>query len=211
MDLSQMRTRVRRDLHDEDTANLRWSDAELDRHIDHAVRELSMAVSRQQTTTLTTTAGSRDLSLSTITDLVHVEAVEHPTGKYPPAYVPFSVWESTLALLVDQAPGGGEQVKVYHGTLHTLDATTSTVPSHLEDLVAAGGEGYASLEWSSFATNRVNVGGEDTWQGYLTWGQERLSYFHGRLAKLSRRGSLRARRLYTSARGSHSQTEVVGP
>ena len=211
MDLSIMRTRVRRDLHDEDTANLRWTDAELDRHIDHAVNELSMAVPRLQTTTLTTTAGSRDLSLTSITNLVHAEAPEYPTGKYPPVYVPFSIWEDTLTLLVDQAPGVGENVKLYYGAIHTLDATTSTIPPQLEEVVAAGGEGYASLEWSSFASNRVNIGGEDTWQHYLIWGQDRLSYFHRKLASLSRRGSLRVKRLYTPAHGKPSQTEVVGP
>ena len=33
MNLSEMRTIVRRDLHDEDAGNYRWTDDELDRHI----------------------------------------------------------------------------------------------------------------------------------------------------------------------------------
>ena len=80
MDLATMRGRIRKDLHDEDSQNYRWTDTVLDRHIDHAVRELSFALPREQTATLSTTAGSRDLSLSSLTDLVQVEAVEYPTG-----------------------------------------------------------------------------------------------------------------------------------
>ena len=39
MNLSEMRTRVRQDLRDLDAADYRWSDTELDRHIEHGVRE----------------------------------------------------------------------------------------------------------------------------------------------------------------------------
>ena len=211
MNLSEMRARVRRDLHDEDENNYRWTDDELDRHIDHAVRELSAASPREVVTTLHTTEGSRDLSLSSLDDLVQVEAVEYPVDKYPPRYVRFSVWGDTLTILVDRTPGDNEEVKVSYGGLHTLDDQGSTIPQRLEDLVALGTEGYAALEWSSFATNRVNVGGPDTWRQYLTWGQEQLARFRQRLARLSRRASLRPRRLYTPAQEPAGQTEVQGP
>jgi len=211
MNLSEMRTRVRRDLHDEDENNYRWTDNELDRHIDHAVRELSSASPREAVASLYTTEGSRDLSLSALDDLVHIEAVEYPIGNYPPRYVRFSVWADTLTMLVGRTPGGNEEVKVYYGRLHTLDAEGSTIPQRLEDLVALGAEGYAALEWSSFASNRVNVGGADTWHQYLTWGQEQLARFRQRLARLSRRASLRARRLYTPTQEPVGQTEVQGP
>ena len=36
MNLTDMKTIVRRDLHDEDDTNYRWTDDELDRHIAHA-------------------------------------------------------------------------------------------------------------------------------------------------------------------------------
>jgi hypothetical protein len=206
-----MRARVRQDLHDEDATNYRWTNAELDRHIQHAVRELSLAVSQEAKATLTTTAGSRNLSISSLTDLVMIEAVEHPVGKYPPVYVPFSLWGSTLTLLVEGVPGGGESVYVYYGKLHTLDATSSTLPSPLEDLVAIGADGYAALEWSSFATNRVNVGGMEVWRQYQSWGQERLDSFLKGLANHSHRNRVRARHLYTAAQPRPSQTTDWGP
>ena len=199
MNLSDMRTLVRRDLHDEDAANHRWTDEELDRHIARAVKELSLAVPREAKATLSTTANSRDLSLATLTDRVVVEAVEYPLAKYPPSYVAFSVWGDTLTLLVDSPPLSATDVDIYYGRLHTLDVTTSTIPEALEDLVATGAGAYAALEWASFATNRVNVGGDETWRNYLVWGQERLAAFARALAEHGRRGALRARRLYTPA------------
>ena len=57
---------------------------------------------------------------------------------------------------------------VYCGKLHTLDATSSELPSYLEDMAATGAAAYAAIEWSGFATNRINVGGEQVWRQYLT-------------------------------------------
>ena len=211
MNLADMRARLRKDLHDEDSQNYRWTDGELDRHIGHAVRELSLAVPLEAKATLTTTAGSRELSLSSLTDLVAIEAVEYPVGQYPPLYVRFSVWANTLTLLVDGAPSGGENVYVYYAKLHTLDASSSTIPTPLEDLVAIGATGYAALEWASYATNRVNLGGEETWRNYLIWGQERLAAFMKGLAKHGRKNAVRLRQLYRPYEPPANQTTDWGP
>ena len=208
MNLSEMRTRVRRDLHDEDPENQRWTDDELDRHIERAVRELSLAIPLEAKASPATSEGSRDISLASLSDLVAVEAVEYPVDKYPPSYVPFSLWAGTLTLLVDATLPGGQSVNIYYGKMHTLDATTSTIPPHLEELVATGAAAYAALEWASFATNRINVGGQDVWRQYLTWGQERLAVFSRALAKHSRRNAVRVRRLYTPATQPVDQSTV---
>ncbi len=211
MNLSDMRTKVRRDLHDEDAQNYRWTDNELDRHIDRALREFSLAVPREAKATLTTTAGSREISVTSLSDRVAVEAVEYPTGQYPPSYARFSLWGDTLTLLVDSTPSSGQNVNVYYGRLHTLDATTSTIPTALENLVATGAAAYAALEWASYAANRVNIGGEETWRNYLTWGQEALARFAQALARHSQKNAVRARRLYRPAEPKPSQTTDWGP
>jgi len=211
MDLPTMRARLRKDLHDEDAANYRWTDGDLDRHIERTVRDFSLALPLEATATLSTTAGSRDVSISSLTDLVAIEAVEYPTGQYPPSYVRYSVWLSTLTLLIEGAPAGVEDVKVYHTTLHTIGVSSSTVPARFEDVIAGGAAGYAAVEWSSFATNRVNVGGQDVWRDYLAWGQERLAAFQRELAKHGRRNAVRVRRLYTPAAMPADQSTVTGP
>lgn len=211
MNLAQMRSRLRQDLHDEDTASQRWSDAELDRHLGRAVRELSLAIPLEVKAALSTAAGSRDLSVASLSDLVAVEALEYPVSKYPPCYVAFSLWGSTLTLLVEQAPTAAASVNVYYGKMHTLDASGSTIPAHLEEVVAAGAAAYAALEWASFASNRVNVGGEDVWRRYLAWGQERLAAFARALARYGRRNAVRLRRLYTPAAADAGPAQLGYP
>ena len=211
MDLSEMRARLRKDLHDEDPENYRWTDDELNRHIEHAVRELSLASPLECKATLTTTSGSRELSLSSLDGLVGIEAVEHPVGRYPKSYVRFSQWADKLTLLIERTPDGEEDVHVYYGALHTLDQDSSTVPSMLDELVAMGASAYAAIEWSSYATNRVNVGGGDTWRSYLQWGQDRLAAFMRGLAQYGRSNSVRVRALYRSSQATVSQTTDWGP
>ena len=141
MNISEMRTRVRVDLHDEAAAGRRWTDDELDRHILHAVRQLSLSVPREATAMLTAGGESgREVSLASLTGLVTVEVVEHPVELFPPAYQPFSLWGGSLTLLGDPAPRSGDLVRVYYGRLHTLDASGSSIPAGLEDLVAVGAE-----------------------------------------------------------------------
>ena len=91
----------------------------------------------------------------------------------------------------------GDEVLVRYTRLHTLDAEGTTVPAALHDLVATGAAAYAALEWASFATNRVNVGGAETWRNYHTWAQERLAAFARALAKRSRERRLRSSALRT--------------
>ena len=97
-------------------------------------------------------------------------------------------------------PLSAQPVNVYYGRMHTLDTSTSTIPPQLEEAVASGAAAYAAIEWASFATNRINVGGDDVWRQYLTWGQERLAAFARTLAQHGRRNAVRVRRLYTPAR-----------
>ena len=198
---------MRRDLHDEVDTGRRWTDDELDRHLLHAVRQLSLSIPREATATLTAGGESgREVSLASLTDLVTVEAVEHPVELFPPVYQPFSLWAGSLTLLGDPAPREGDDVRVYYGRLHTLDATGSSVPPPLEDLVAVGASGYAALEWSSYAINRVNVGGVEVWKQYRAWGQDRLGAFVKGLAVHGSRNRVRPARLYTPARPAFGRT-----
>ncbi|MFH1002848.1 MAG: hypothetical protein V1780_01735, partial [Chloroflexota bacterium] len=152
MDLSDMRAIVRRDLHDEDDTSYRWSDNELDRHIAHAVREFSEAIPDEKKATLATTSGSREVDISSLSGRVMVEAVEYPVGQFPKRYQRFARWGDTVTLLGAEVPDGAD-ASIYYGKLHTLDATTSTIPPQFEDFIAVGAAGYAAVEWAAFAIN----------------------------------------------------------
>lgn len=210
MNLGDMRTIVRRDLHDEDAANYRWTDDELDRHIAHAVKDFSEYLPYQQKATKATTADSREIDVSTITDRVVIEAVEYPVDQFPKRYQRFSLWGDTLTLLGDEIPDGSN-ADIYYGKLHTLDATSSTIPAMYEDLIAAGASGYAAVEWTVYAINQVNVGGPLTPRDFLTWGREKLDYFKAELKRLGRKNRVRIRSLYQPYYPPVSKSTDYGP
>ncbi|OGO30705.1 MAG: hypothetical protein A2Z29_00555 [Chloroflexi bacterium RBG_16_56_11] len=210
MNLAEMRAAVRRDLHDEDENNYRWSDDELERHIQHAARDFSEHVPCEKKTTVATASGSREIDISTITDRVMVEAVEHPVDKFPGRYQPFSLWGDTLTLLGDEVPDGSD-ASVYYGQLHTIDAGGSTINARHEDLVITGAGGYAAVEWALYAVNRVNTGGTKTPGDFLGWGNEKLKYFRQELRRLGRRNRIRSSSLYVPYFPAVSRTADFGP
>jgi hypothetical protein len=196
MDIDIMRTRIRQDLRD--PSGDRWDDDTLNRHIERAVRECSLAAPLEASAALVST-GTRDLSLEPLAARVTIEAVEWPAGQYPPAYVAFTMWGETLTVETASAPPDGDDVVVRYGALHTLDGDGTTLPERLQDLVATGAAAYAAIEWAAYAVDRLNTGGDDTWRHFHTWGQERLASFAKGLAKHGRERRLRSRRLYAAA------------
>src|SRR3972149_6982677 len=127
IDRDDLRTRLRQELHDEDSANYRWTDAVLNRHIDRAVRELSAVWPRERKTTAQTAAGSRDVPV-TLDQLVRVEAVEYPTAEWPPAFVQWQLYGSVLTLLLESAPAAVAGGEGYWGQLHPRAAARADPP-----------------------------------------------------------------------------------
>jgi hypothetical protein len=210
MILSDMRTLVRRDLHDEVSGNYRFTDAELERHIGRAVRDFSEAIPLEQTALVATTSGSRDINISSLTGRVMVEAVEYPSGRFPPRYQRFSLWADMLTLLGDEVPDGAN-ARIYYGKLHTLSASVSTIPAIYEDLIATGAAGYAAMEYAAYTINQVNTGGTGSPRDFLTFGKERLSQFRRELKRLGRKNRVRVQALYTPWAEPVSKTIVIGP
>ena len=209
MNLTDMRTIVRRDLHDEDAENYRWSNDELDRHIGHAVRDFSEAIPYEQKATKATASGCREVDISSITDRVMVEAVEYPVDGFPKMYQRFSLWGDTLTLLGEEVPDGSSSY-IYYGKLHSL-GESSTIPAVHEDIIAAGACGYAASEWAIYAINRVNTGGTLTPDQLLKWGKEKLNFFRNELKRLGRRNRVRIRSLYKPHYPPVSQSTDYGP
>ena len=198
--LTTLRARLRQDLHDEDAANYRWTDAVLNRHIARALRELGLAYPRERLSTISSVAGSREISIGSLADLVRVEAAEWPGGQYPPSYTPFSIFGTTLTLLVETPPAGVEDVDVFWGSLHTLDAGFSSLPTPAEDALLLGAGGYAAVEWASFATNRANVAGVAAAEQYSRWGQAQLQRFAEQLRGFGEKARVKASSLFTPER-----------
>ena len=193
--LIDVRERVRRDL--SDVAEAVWPDDQLDRHIAHALGELSLAIPQELTATVATTPGSRDLSLSSITGLIEVEAAEYPLAQYPPAYVGYSVWADTLSLHLPTAPDGSD-AKLYYTAVHTLDEEESTLPDALVEVLVTGASAYAAQELSSGSTGSLTLDPAAA-ERYAAWARARLTAFRQLLHTYGRKNRLRARRLYVPA------------
>lgn len=208
--LATIRAAIRIDLQDEDTNNERWSDETLDRHIQRAVLEYSHVNPLEQKTTLQTETDSRDVDISGLAAF-RIVAAEYPSGEYPPAFVPFSLWGDMLTLDLSAAPTGTPDVSVYWHAVHTINGTVSFPAAH-DDIIAGGAAGYAALEWASFSSNRLNAGGDDVWGRYMEFANVRLAAFREQLARLPEAKRVRAGRLYrpTNARFT-SQSTDPGP
>jgi hypothetical protein len=194
--LATLRADLRKDLHDEDAAAYRWTDSVLDRHIKRALREYSQVSPLEDKALALTSAGSRDISLASVTSLIRVVAVEYPTGEYPPNYTPFSVFENVLTMDLETPPSGIEDVNLFLHLFHTINGTQSFPDAH-DDIILAGAAGYAALEWASFASNRVNTGGPDVWGRYMDFANVRLAQFREMLAGLPARSRVKTSRMYS--------------
>ncbi len=195
MDLSQMRTLVRRDLKDEDPSDYRWEDDEIDRAIARAVAELSGYAPRELTAEVPTAAGSYELDISGTGPRLRVEKVEFPLGRRPPDFVRFSVFGDTVTMLGD-VPGDGSPARIYYTAAHVLDGDTCTVPAHLEGVVALGAAAYAVLALARYTTGTAGIGGAEADGDYRRWGLEMLREFRRALKSRARDSRVRASVLY---------------
>jgi hypothetical protein len=195
MILSDMRALVRRDLKDEDASNYRWQDNEIDRAIGRAVAELSRYVPREMKATVATVDGSREIDISSLTDRVSVDRVEFPIDETPRSFQRFSVYQDTLTL-IGGVEGDGENSYIYWGKVHTLDGSTSTVPSHLEDVLALGATAYAVLAQTQYRIDVAGHGGEQADRDYQSWGDSMLKEFKDALKRFGRGRKLKISQLY---------------
>ncbi|MBM4447513.1 MAG: hypothetical protein FJ023_09285 [Chloroflexi bacterium] len=195
MDLSTMRTLVRRDLKDEDNSNYRWQDNEIDRAIARALAELSRYAPREMKATIATVDGSRVIDISSLTDRVSVDRVEFPVGETPRQFQRFTVYQDTVTLTGD-AEGDGENCYIYWGKVHTLDGSTSTVPSYLEDVLALGAAAHAVLSQAQYRVDAAGFGGDRADTDYQSWGNAVLKEFASQLKRFGRGRKLNISQLY---------------
>ncbi len=195
--LTDIRDRIRKDLHDTDAGSYRWTDSQLDRHIDHAMSELSAAMPQEKSATVALTPGSRDVSLASYADLIAVETVEYPLADFPPAYVGFSTWAATLTIQSEAVPTGGS-AKLYYTARHTADGSGTTLSPFQVDVLATGAGAYAALEQSAFNADRITTG-KDVDERYAAYARARLTAFRQLLLTYGRANRVRQRRLFTPA------------
>jgi hypothetical protein len=201
---------LRIDLDDQDAAAYRWTDAELTEHINHALAELSTDIPYEAKVTLTTTPGSRDLAISSLSSRIGIRAVEYPVAQYPPIYVNFSVWLNTLTMLIDSAPSGADSVYLYWLSPHVLGTTTTLTSAQLQ-LLLIGAAGYAAAQLASGRAEAISIGGPQVDKDYAAMANRLLREFRSTLRHKGERAKLHARRMYAPAEPAATQDTDPGP
>jgi hypothetical protein len=208
--IDAVRARLRVDLDDVDPTAYRWADAELERHINHALNRMSWEMPRELSSVLTTTAGSRDVWLIALETRIRVSRVEFPAGNYPPTYVRFSLWGDRLTLLVDNPPAVQDLV-VYWLAAHVLDQSRSSLDGPLIDVLLDGAAAYAASQMASYVTERVSSGGPGADRDYAAFSTRKMRAFDHAIRYHGTHASLRPSMLYTPDEPAPTQNTDPGP
>jgi len=193
--LTTITTLVRRDLKDEDSSNYRWQTNEIERAISRALYDLSRAIPREMKDTIHTVADSRAIDIATLTNRVSVDRVEFPVDETPRQFQRFSVYQDIITLIGD-TEGDGEHCYIYWSKVHTLDGSTSTIPTYLEDVLALGAAAYAVLAQAQYRTDAADFGGERADTDYQSWGRNMLKEFKDQLKRYGRSRKLKISQFY---------------
>jgi hypothetical protein len=151
--------------------------------------------------TIATTDGSREVDISSLTDRVSVDRVEFPVGEMPRSFQRFAVYQDTITLIGD-VEGDATNCYIYWGKVHTLDASTSTIPGHLEDVLALGAAAYAVLVQAQYRSDVAGIGGDRADTDYQSWGSTMLEEFKSQLKRFGRGRKLKQSTLFE---GSNSE------
>jgi len=193
MNLTEMRARVREDLQDEDAANYRWTDDEVDGAIERAVGEFSFRYPRQQQDDIATVDDSSEIDISSLSKLLKVYSVEFPIGQKPPYYQHFHVWEATIHM---EDSGNGEDARIRWGKLHTLDAASTTIPEQFDEIIVLGATGYLATSASVYTVDRATIAGRHATINFGKWGRERLARCERELKSIALANRIVTKELY---------------
>ena len=181
--ITTIRALVRRDLKDEDNANYRWTDAEIDRAVDKAVLEYSEYCPLQVMSSLATVDSDNTVDISTLTDRIDVLRVEHPVIDQPYQSHRFSVWLDLLTFL-DGYFGDGTNCNVYWLKKHSIGASSSTVPTAYEHIIALGAAAFAISSQAEYTVNSANTGGQKVNKDYNFWATATFKQFYAALDRI---------------------------
>ena len=139
---SEIRQTARQLLRDEfkGEESSEFASDELDIYINECLIEVSQHSPYEVRETVVSD-GTREISLSSITDLMgeKVVEVEYPIGNYPPDYIrDFDIFGTTLRLNSDTAPTSGENIYLYCHKVHSLTETASSLTPELEKTLVDG-------------------------------------------------------------------------
>lgn len=171
-----------------DASNDIWSSTDIDEGIRQALAVYSKARPYQAVTTLTVTADSRELDVSSITGLLNISRIWLPytasAPEHPPNWRAFEHWQDlSLVYFPDETePQTDDVARLFYTKLQTVEsfdgATTTTFSNDDETLIARGSAGYAALARARDATETVMIDANvQTAEMIMKWAQHLIGEF----------------------------------
>lgn len=152
--LVTLRARMRLALNDPAGASQRFADADLDEALARALDTYGATVPYVRSQLLTTTNGSRSVSLAGLSGTVaSVLGVRYPWPANGTVDLPGTEpwrWDqyAGTVVIVGMTVPSGEQLEVTYASAHVVDLSGSTVPASDEGTLLLGATGYACLAYS---------------------------------------------------------------
>ena len=181
---SAIRETARQFLRDEflEGKDYTFANDELDLHINECLVEISQHRPYEVKETIVST-GSRELDISSITDLLEVEKAEYPTGNDPPDYRDVSVFGTTLRLNIATAPTSGANVYLYCHKVHSLTESASTLSPDLEKVLVEGVVAKAALAYLNKMRSQIVP---QTYRWYHDWANNQFMIYQNSLRGITR-------------------------
>ncbi|MBA7466119.1 hypothetical protein ES707_01294 [subsurface metagenome] len=180
---SAIRATVRQLLRDEfQAAGTDFADDELDIHINEVLVEISQKRPYEVKDKVVST-GSKELDISSITDLLEVEKAEYPTGNDPPDYRDVSIFGNTARLNIATAPTSGDDVYLYCHKVHQLTESASTLSPDLEKVLVEGVVAKAALAWCNQMRSQIVP---QSYRWYQTWANNHYLIYQNSLRGITR-------------------------
>ena len=178
-----------------DSGNAIWTAGNIEEAIRQALHTYSKARPRHRETSLTLTADGREISTSTITDLVSVTEIwvdyDSSDPAFPPPIRPFRHWKDigTIYVMGQHEPKNAEVVRVFYTALHLINsldsAASTTVPDEDITALAHGAAGYAAASRAVDLAEMISVDRQAV-DRMDKWAQARLTEFRIALQAIAR-------------------------
>ena len=186
--LSDIRASVRDVLRDEfvEGVTLEWEEDELNRLIRLALDEIEQKMPYEikkttlddaLSTAIVTTADSKEIDISEITNLIRVYKVEYRTGKNPKQFRNFTRFADVLTMVINFLPSAGEAVHLYCHKKHTITDAASTLRSEHETVLIQGVTARAAMNRGRELINALAVGGVNVGPRMIEWGNNQLALY----------------------------------
>ena len=148
----------------------------------------------EQQTDIATTDGDTELDISGLSGLLQVASVEFPMGKSPKYMQHFERYAGHLYM---EDEGDGTDARVRWLKVHTLTASSTTIPAEHEEIIVLGATGYLAMSAAAYTVDRATIAGRYGTQSYKAWGKDRLDRYDQKLKQVAQANRIVQRQFYT--------------